>query len=212
MARKGLVNNFKHFFLNEQEYDRQGVATFANEQALREIYLRAYEGGVTSEGGIGMMTSYNRIGPVYCAADPTVQFKLLRDEWGYKGYTMTDYIAEGEYSATADMMINGTNIYGGNDRSKSLQQLISRKKDSALLKAAQESAHRILWTYTHSSMVNLIAPEAEAEAAAPAASYSNFVAWWQYAIKGLQGFFGLLTLIALALYVKNAYFVKKQKR
>ena len=212
MAGKGLVNNFKHFFLNDQEYDRQGVATFANEQAIREIYLRAFEGGVTGKGGIGMMTSYNRIGPVYCAADPVVHFKLLREEWGYQGYTMTDYIAEGDYAVTADMMMRGTNIYGGNDRSKSLQRLISRKKDSALLKAAQESAHRVLWTYTRSSMMNLIAPETETETAAPAASYSNFVAWWQYVLMGLQGFFGLLTLISLALYVKNAYFVKKQKR
>ena len=211
MAGKGLVNNFKHFFLNEQEYDRQGVATFSNEQAIREIYLRAYEGGVTGKGGIGMMTSYNRIGPVYCAADPVVQFKLLREEWGYQGYTMTDYIAEGDYAVTADMMMRGTNIYGGNDRSKSLQQLISRKKDSALLKAAQESAHRVLWTYTRSSMMNLIAPEDEAETAAPAAAVSDFIAWWQYAIMGLQGFFGLLTLIALLLYVKNAYFPKKKQ-
>lgn len=70
----------------------------------------------------------------------------------------------------------------------------------------------MLWTYTRSSMMNLIAPETETETAAPAASYSNFVAWWQYVLMGLQGFFGLLTLISLALYVKNAYFVKKQKR
>ena len=80
-----------------------------------------------------------------------------------------------------------------------------------LLKAAQESAHRILWTYTRSSMMNLIAPEDEAETAAPAAAVSDFIAWWQYAIMGLQGFFGLLTLIALLLYVKNAYFPKKKQ-
>ena len=127
------------------------------------------------------------------------------------GMKMTDYIAEGDYAVTADMMMRGTNIYGGNDRSKSLQQLISRKKDSALLKAAQESAHRILWTYTRSSMMNLIAPKDEAETAAPTAAVSNFVAWWQYAIMGLQGLFGLLTLIALLLYVKNAYFTKKKQ-
>ena len=80
-----------------------------------------------------------------------------------------------------------------------------------LLKAAQESAHRVLWTYTRSSMMNLIAPETEAETPAPAATYSDFIAWWQYAIMGLQGFFGLLTLIALLLYVKNAYFAKKKQ-
>lgn len=200
MASKGLINNYKHFFLNEQEYDRQGIATFANEQSLREIYLRAYEGGVTADGGIGMMTSYNRIGTVYCAADPIVQFNLLRDEWGYKGYTMTDYIAEGEYSVTADTMINGTNIYGGNDRSKSLAQLISRNKDGDMLKAAQESAHRVLWTYVNSSMVNSLSPSA---------TYTGFVAWWQHVITGLQATFAVLTLGGIALYIKSAYFSKK---
>ncbi len=211
MASKGLINNFKHFFMNDQEYDRQGVATFSNEQAIREIYLRAYEGGVTCDGGIGMMTSYNRIGPVYMAADATVQFKLLRDEWGYQGYTMTDYIAEGDYAVTADMMINGTNIFGGNDRAKSLQTLISRKKDSAMLKAAQESAHHILWSYTHSSMMNLIVSDSDDEAATTEVSYSSYTAWWQYVLMGLQGTFALLTLICFILYVKNAYFPKKNK-
>ena len=150
------------------------------------------------------MTSYNRIGPVYEAADPTVQFSLLRGEWGFKGYTMTDYIAEGEYAVTADMMINGTNIYGGNDRSKSLQRLISRAKDGDMLKAAQESAHHILWAYVNSSMVNsLIAPSEEAEQPAPV--YTEFIAWWQYVIMGVQILLGVLTLVAVLLYVKAAY-------
>lgn len=201
MAAKGLINNYKHFFMNEQEYDRQGVATFSREQAIREIYLRAYEGGVTAEGGLGMMTSYNRIGTTYCAADPAVQFSLLRDEWGYKGYTMTDYIAEGEYSVTADMMYNGTNIFGGNDRSKSLQQLIARNKDGDLLEKAQESAHRILWAYVNSSMVNSLAPTT---------TYTDFVAWWQYALMILQGLFALLTLFSVGMYVKSAYFSRKK--
>lgn len=201
MGAKGLVNNYKHFFLNEQEYDRQGVATFANEQSLREIYLRAYEGGVTCEGGIGMMTSYNRIGPVYMAADSVVQFDLLRDEWGYKGYTMTDYIAEGDYAVTADMMINGTNIFGGNDRSKSIQQLIARNKDGDMLLAVQESAHNILWTYVNSSMVNSLSPSA---------TYTDFVAWWQYAITAIQALFCVLTLGCGVMYVKSAYFGKRK--
>lgn len=202
MAAKGLINNYKHFFLNEQEYDRQGVATFANEQSIREIYLRAYEGGITSDGGLGIMTSYNRIGATYMAAYPNAQFDLLRGEWGYKGYTMTDYIAEGDYSITADTMINGTNIYGGNDRSTSLAQMISRNKNGELLLAAQESAHSILWTYTNSSMVNMLSPNA---------TYTDFVAWWQYAITGIQIGLGAVTALMLVLYVRSAYFKKRNE-
>ena len=198
---KGLINNYKHFFLNEQEYGRQGIATFANEQSLREIYLRAYEGGIATNSTLGIMTSYNRIGTTYTAANRTVQFDLLQGEWGYKGYTMTDYIFEGDYSVTADTMINGTNIYGGNNRQKSLAQLISHNKDGDLMKAAQESAHHILWSYVNSSMVNSMEPHVE---------YEEFVAWWQYVIMGVQGFFALLTAAAVFLYAKNAYFRKKE--
>ena len=59
--------------------------------------------------------------------------------------------------------------------------------------------------------MNLIAPETEEETPAPAAAVTDFIAWWQYAIMGLQGLFGLLTLIALLLYAKNAYFAKKKQ-
>ena len=100
-------------------------------------------------------------------------------------------------------MINGTNIYGGNDRAKSLMQLISRNKDGDMLKAAQESAHHILWTYVNSSMVNSLTPSA---------TYTDFVAWWQYTIMGLQGAFALLTLGSMALYVKSAYIPSKKKQ
>jgi beta-glucosidase len=199
MGAKGLINNYKHFFMNDQEYDRQGIATFAQEQAMREIYLRAYEGGVTCEGSVGMMTSYNRIGTTYMAADAAAQISLLRDEWGYHGYTMTDYIAEGDYSVTADMVINGTDIFGGNDRSKSLQQLISRNKNGDLLLAAQESAHRILWAYVNSSMVNSLTPSA---------TYTEFVAWWQYLLIGIQAALAVLTALMLILYIRSAYFKK----
>ncbi len=44
MRNKGLIGTVKHFFLNEQEAGRQGISTFANEQAIREIYMRAFEG------------------------------------------------------------------------------------------------------------------------------------------------------------------------
>ncbi|MBO4989986.1 MAG: glycoside hydrolase family 3 protein [Clostridia bacterium] len=204
MAKKGLANNFKHFFLNDQENGRQGIATFSNEQAIREQYLRAYEGGVTGEGGIAMMTSYNRIGCTYMAADPTVQFKLLRDEWGYKGYTMTDYIQAGEYSSTPDAIIGGTDIFGGNDRVTEIKQLVLRNKKTSgdLVEAMQASAHRIFWTYTKTSMMNGLTSNAV---------MTDFVAWWQYALIGIEAGIALLTAAAVAMYVYTAYFRKEKE-
>jgi hypothetical protein len=97
------------------------------------------------------------------------------------------------------MVINGTDIFGGNDRSKSLQQLISRNKNGDLLLAAQESAHRILWAYVNSSMVNSLTPSA---------TYTEFVAWWQYLLIGIQAALAVLTALMLILYIRSAYFKK----
>ncbi len=202
MAAKGLANNFKHFFLNDQENGRQGISTFSNEQAIREIYLRAYEGGLTSEGGLAVMTSYNRIGCIYMAAEPVTQFDLLRGEWGYQGYLMTDYIQAGAYSVTLDALMNGTDIFGGNDRSTEILQLILRNRQTSgeLVERMQESAHRILWTYSKTSMMNGLTSGQK---------FTTFRAWWQNAILGIQIGAGVLTAASAALYVWMQYFKKE---
>lgn len=203
MGAKGLANNYKHFFLNDQENGRQGIATFSNEQAIREIYLRAYEGGLTSDGGLAIMTSYNRIGCIYMAAEPVTQYDLLRGEWGYEGYLMTDYIQGGEYSVTLDALMNGTNIFGGNDRATEILQLVLRNRNTSgeLVEKMQESAHRILWTYSKTSMMNGLTGDQ---------TFSATRQWWQNAILGAQIALGVVTVAAIGAYVFFQYF-KKEK-
>ncbi|MBO4989920.1 MAG: glycoside hydrolase family 3 C-terminal domain-containing protein [Clostridia bacterium] len=204
MSAKGLANNFKHFFLNDQESGRRGVSTFSNEQAIREIYLRAFEGGVTSNSAIAMMTSYNRVGPIYMAADATVQFKLLRGEWGYKGYTMTDYIQSNDYSVTVDALMNGTDQFGGNKRQTEIKQLLLRNKATSgdLMEAMQESAHRILWAYSRTSMMNGLTSNA---------SFEDFTAWWQNALVAIDVVMGVITVGLCGTYVFFHYFKKNRE-
>ena len=202
MGAKGLANNFKHFFLNDQENGRQGISTFSNEQAIREIYLRAFEGGVTSDGSIGMMTSYNRIGCTYIAMDPIVQYDLLRTEWGYNGYTMTDYMSiADDYSVTLDCIMNGTNIFGGSDRADEIEKLVLRNKSTCgeLVEKLQESAHRTLWTYAHTSRMNGITSDVDT---------SGFVAWWQTALLAIEVVTGVLAVASCGAYVFFHYFKK----
>ena len=205
MGAKGLANNFKHFFLNDQENGRQGISTFSNEQAIREIYLRAYEGGLTSEGGLAIMTSYNRIGCIYMAAEPVTQYDLLRGEWGYEGYLMTDYIQAGEYSVTLDALMNGTNIFGGNDRATEILQLVLRNRSTSgeLVEKLQESAHRILWTYSRTSMMNGLTS---------GQTFTTTNAWWQNAILGIQIGLGVLTAAGIGMYIWVQYFKKEKTR
>ncbi|MBQ5443285.1 MAG: glycoside hydrolase family 3 protein, partial [Oscillospiraceae bacterium] len=85
MTERGIITGFKHFCLNDQEVNRHGVATFVTEQACREIYFKAFEGALADGAGLGVMTSYNRIGLTASPAHRGAQVEILRNEWGFKG-------------------------------------------------------------------------------------------------------------------------------
>ncbi len=89
---KGLVVTVKHFAANEQETNRQsnGLYTWLNEQALREIYLEPFEISVKEGGAKGIMSAYNRIGAQWCGGSKALITDLLRNEWGFDGFVITD--------------------------------------------------------------------------------------------------------------------------
>lgn len=104
---KGGYVYMKHFALNDQETNRSAngqVATFATEQTIREIYLKPFELGVTEGDARGIMTSMNRIGPRYACASYPLITGVLRDEWGFRGSVITDYVG-GMTSEVADQTL-----------------------------------------------------------------------------------------------------------
>ena len=86
----GLYCFFKHFSVNDQEKHREGVAAFLTEQALREIYLKAFQYVVQEGNSTGIMSSYNRIGLMESAASYPLLTEVLRNEWGFKGHIISD--------------------------------------------------------------------------------------------------------------------------
>ena len=86
----GLYCFFKHFAVNDQEKHREGVAAFLTEQALREIYLKAFQYVVQEGNATGIMSSYNRIGLMESAASYPLLTEVLRNEWGFKGQVFSD--------------------------------------------------------------------------------------------------------------------------
>lgn len=70
MQANGVNYCIKHFAMNDQESGRESLNTFATEQTVREAYLRAFEGAFVEGGAQSTMTAFNRIGVVYCAAQP----------------------------------------------------------------------------------------------------------------------------------------------
>ena len=109
---KGLITTIKHFALNEQESHRNGIFTWADEQTLREIYLKAFEIPVKEAGCDGIMSAYNRIGTNWCGGCSELLNDLLRTEWGYTGYVVSDYSSN---MTGSGYMSPAVGVYNGND-------------------------------------------------------------------------------------------------
>ena len=82
----------KHFALNDQEANRdRGLCTWSNEQAIREIYLRAFELPVRDGEAMATMTSFNFIGNKWAGGSSELLTTVLRGEWGFEGVVVTDW-------------------------------------------------------------------------------------------------------------------------
>lgn len=203
MREKGLIANVKHCFLNEQETNRQGVATFSNEQAIREIYLRPFEGALTVGESLGIMTSYNRIGLQYAATHQTLMETVMRGEWGYEGSIIDDALSESAYySVTADMLMAGTNIFclDGN-RASAMRTLIETTDDANLLYKLQESNKYIFNALLHSSLGGSIGEDYV---------YEDTLMWWQITLIVINVGLGAIVACSVTGYVVSTY-VKREK-
>ena len=88
----GIIVTVKHFAANDQETNRQsnGLYTWLNEQSLRELYLEPFEISVKEGKAKGIMSAYNRLGDQWCGGSKALLIDLLRNEWGFDGFVITD--------------------------------------------------------------------------------------------------------------------------
>lgn len=102
---KGVYAFMKQFALNDQETNRTSMlCTWVNEQALREVYLKPFEISVKTGGTTAAMSALNYVGPVYSGASSALLKSVLRDEWGFHGFVITDYFGGFGYQ-NADQII-----------------------------------------------------------------------------------------------------------
>jgi beta-glucosidase len=88
---EGIAADVKHFAANNQEYLRQGIDEIIPERALREIYLPAFKAAVQEGGCWTVMSAYNKINGVDCALNKRLLTEILRDEWGFEGFVVSDW-------------------------------------------------------------------------------------------------------------------------
>ena len=87
---KGCYQISKHIMLNDQETERGDVQTWASEQAIREIYGKAFEIAIKEGGLMGLMAGINYIGDTSCSQNWALLTGLVRNEWGFHGFVITD--------------------------------------------------------------------------------------------------------------------------
>ena len=86
----------KHFVVNDTEVDRHTVDVRLDERVLRELYLRPFEAAVRDGGAWGVMSAYNRLAGEYCAANRRLLTEILREEWGFDGFVVSDWFGAHE--------------------------------------------------------------------------------------------------------------------
>ena len=107
---QGVGVSAKHFAVNSQETARTKVDERVSQRALRELYLKGFEIAVRQSKPWTLMSSYNIINGVYAQGNKDLLTTVLRDEWGYKGIVMTDWIGKREQLPTEQEVAAGNDL------------------------------------------------------------------------------------------------------
>ena len=192
---KGVYSFMKHFALNDQETKRtEMLCTWTNEQAMREIYLKPFEMSVKEGGAQAVMSAFNYIGNTYAGGNNALLNTVLRDEWGFKGFVLTDYSGGYGYQ-------NGDQeVRNGNDSMLATTKITNHitDKSATSVKAMRTAAHNILYTAANSWQY----ADGEPKVDTPIWKTAMYVAW---------GVTAVLVIALEALAIKRYMDRKKAK-
>ena len=139
----GVGACIKHLVANDSEFERHTISSEVTERVLRELYLLPFEAAVKDSLVVSVMSAYNRLNGVYCAADPWLLTQVLRDEWGFDGIIISDWWGtKGDDSIDAglDLEMPGPPIHSG---PRAAERVRAGELDEQVVDAA---ARRVLST------------------------------------------------------------------
>ncbi len=145
----GVYAYIKHYALNDQETNRNSMlCTWANEQSIREIYLKPFELSVKEGGADAVMSSFNYVGTEWAGASNALCNIVLRDEWGFVGMVLTDYFGVYGYMDADQGIRNGTDFCLVNYPTET-NYLTDTTSATGVL-AARQACKNILYTVVNS--------------------------------------------------------------
>jgi beta-glucosidase len=211
---KGTLVNIKHAAFNDQEINRSGISVFMTEQKARELELRnlqqAFEANgkpasfnedeskadTYTQGALGVMSSYNRIGAVASSANVGVQVQIMRNEWDFNGYNVTDFTGVSLKAAPKESILAGTNAFCGfgvSDITYWSEDALSG--DREMLLAIKDDIHYTLYALANSAALNGVNASTHVE---------NVMTWWRVLYIVLIAVFAAGILISVIGYAVSA--------
>ena len=88
---KNVAACLKHFVGNDTEYERHSISSNIDAQTLREIYLLPFEMGIKEGNAKVVMSAYNKLNNIFCSSHQDLLIKILKEEWGFDGYVVSDW-------------------------------------------------------------------------------------------------------------------------
>ena len=204
LQKKGVIAHVKHLAFNEMESNRNGIGIWLSEQEAREILLAPFEACLAIDEGNshGVMSSFNRIGTIWAGGHDNLQNALIRGEWGFDGYAITDMAdSNGAFYMTyQDGILNGTDCYLGGGSESALNAF---RNSPTFAHRMRESCHRILYAVGNfSRAMNGYGENDDVKVEMP---------WWQTTLIAVDSVLAAISLASIGLYVTSLILEKKRQ-
>ena len=199
---KGMFTYIKHFAVNDQDTNRKGLNTFANEQTIREIYFTAFEMSIRKGGSKALMTAHSRLGPQWTAGCSAILNEILRGEWGFMGHVVTDYINTPTFQSMVQAVLAGNDLcMNTKDANKTIYD--PYLDNPYVMTMVRRACHNILYTGVNSAAMNGITQTTKVVQVIPT---------WQKCLIALDVVVGLLAVAGVAWIVVRWLKSKKDEQ
>lgn len=197
---KGCLAYAKHYALNDMETNRVNCGIWSNEQASREIYFRAFEIVFTDGGASATMNSFTRLGTRWAGGSYAMMTTILRDEWGFEGIVISDWVTSNSAMSALDGVLAGTDTFDGNWTASVFS---AYKNNPAVTQAIRQAVKRVIYNVVRTNVMNGTSINSRVVAVTP---------WWQTALLALEWSIGSIFFVCAGMLTASIVLSARDKK